>query len=165
MLKEFIYDWKTKKALKKAINRNTISFNEAKNIGFLFDNDENYKQSKLLIENLTKAGKTISFLIKSDQKEAEGTNYFLKSDFKWYGKIENQKIIQFINKPFDYLFLLNENPHYLSEYILASSNAKCRVGIYNEDKKVFFELMFDNKSKEPYSTFYKTIETYLKQIK
>jgi len=60
---------------------------------------------------------------------------------------------------------LNENPHYVSEYILASSIAKCRVGIHNEEKEAFFELMFDNKQKQPIDSFYKTVKGYLDKIK
>jgi len=165
MIKEFIYNWKTKKALKQIKKKETISFSDAKNIGLLFDNDENYQKTKGFIASLTNDGKIVSVLIKSKEKEVSNSNYFTEKQCKWFGKIENESVNKFINIEFDYLFLLNENPHYLSESILASTNAKCKVGIHNEEKEQFFELMFDNSKKESIDSFYKTVKGYLDKIK
>lgn len=165
MLKEPIFKWKTKSALKKSAKYETISFDKAKSIGFLFDDDSNYKKTTAFIETLTKEGKTVSILIKSDEKEIQSEKHFTTKQFKWFGKIENDNVSKFINTQFDYLFLLNENPHYLSEFILASTKAKCKVGFHNEDKEAFFELMFDNSKKEPIDKFYKTVKGYLDKIK
>ena len=117
MLKEFIYNWKTNSALKNSAKIENVSFDKATSIGFLFEDDSNYKITKTFIETLTKEGKSVSILIKSDEKEIISEKHFTSKQCKWFGKIENENVVKFINTPFDYLFLLNENPHYLSEYI------------------------------------------------
>lgn len=165
MLKEPIYKWKTKSALKKDTKRETISFDKANSVGFLFDDDTNYQKSKQFIESISNEGKTVSILIKSNEKEPQSEKHFTQKQCKWHGKIDNDRVNKFIENSFDYLFLLNENPHFLSEYILASSIAKCRVGIHSEEKEVFFELMFDNKQNQPIDSFYKTVKGYLDKIK
>lgn len=165
MLKKPIYKWKTKSALKKGADRKTISFENATSIGLLFDDDTNYQKSKTFIETLSNTGKTISILIKSTEKEAPSEKHFSIKQCKWHGKIDNEHVNKFIKTSFDYLFLLNKNPHYLSEYIVASSQAKCRVGIHHEGKEAFFELMFNYKQKQSIDSFYKTVEEYLTKIK
>ena len=165
MIKEIVYQWKTKSILKKDAKKETISFDKAKNIGLLFDNEDNYKATKSFIDSLTSEGKIVTVLIKSKEKEAPSNQHFTLKDCKWHGKIESAVVDKFIQNPFDYLFLLNEEPHYLTEFILASSKAKCKVGIHNEAKEQFFELMFDNSKKEPIDKFYKTVKGYLDKIK
>ena len=165
MLKEPIIKYKTKKSVKFPTFKETISFSNAKSIGLLFENDENYKKTKPFIEMLTKEGKSVTFLIRSKEKESPSSNHYIHSDFNWIGTITSEKIDKFINNSFDYLFMLNEDCHFLNEYILASSKAKCRVGLNNENNQRLFELMFDNSKKESIDKFYKTVKGYLDKIK
>lgn len=165
MLKELIVKYKTKKAIKAPNKKETVSFSSAKSIGLLFDSDENYKKTKPFIEVLTKEGKTVTVLIRSKGKEPPTENHYLHKNFNWIGRNTSDKIEKFINNSFDYLFMLNDECHYLNEYILATSKAKCRVGLNNEKYQHFFELMFDNSKKESIDSFYKTVKGYLDKIK
>ena len=153
MIKESVLKYKTNKFLKSNAEKYSVSFNKAKTIGLLFDNDENYKLSKPFIELLSKEGKSVNLLILSHKKEVPTINHYVEKDFNWIGNVTSNKVEQFINKPYDYLFMLNEEIHYLNKYILAASKAKCRVGLHNEENEEFFELMFDNSKKEPIYKF------------
>ena len=165
MLKEFIYNWKIKQALKKTSERKTVSFEKAKSIGMLFDDEANYEKTKNFIKSLIADGKSVTTLIKSKEKEPPTHNHYTEKECKWNGSTSSEAITHFFNKKFDYLFLLNETPHFLTEYILAKSQSNCKVGIYNEKKEPFFELMFANEKKEPIDKFYKTVKGYLDKIK
>ena len=165
MIKEIIYDWKTKGLLKKKPKKDIIDFDKAKNIGLLFDSITNYKSTKKFIESLTEEGKTVQILIKTTEKEAANSQYFTEKECKWYGKIASSSVQSFTSNAFDYLFLLNDNPHYLTEHIFALCNAKCSVGIHNPEKEDFYDLMFENSKNESIDGFYKTVKGYLDKIK
>lgn len=165
MLKEPIYNWKTRKALKHNAKRDNVSFNKAKHIGVLFENEANYQKSKTLISSLTEDGKQVTVLIKSDQKEPPSSQHYTENQFKWHGKIESSAAQKFISTPFDYLLMLNTEIHFLNKYLIASSKAKCRVGVTNKHSEFLFELMFENSKKEPIGDFYKTVKGYLDKIK
>ena len=165
MIKEPILKYKTKKALNKPNKKQSTTFESAKSIGFLFDNNDNYKKTKSFIEKLTNEGKSTIILIRSKEKEAPTSKHYVHKDFNWSGSVSSERVSNFIKTKFDYLFMLNDEIHYLNQYILASSEAKCRVGLNKEEFQPFFELMFENSNKESIDKFYNTVKSYLDKIK
>lgn len=164
-MKKFIYSWKTKRKIKNPPERMNVGFADVNSIGFLFNNKIEYQNTKPFINSLSNEGKKVTILILTNEKKSPDSKYLSKSECKWFGKIDSYVANKFIVTQFDYLFFLNKKSHFICEYILASSKAKCRVGLRNESKKHFFELMFDQDKNEPTESFYKTVKGYLEKIK
>lgn len=145
--------FKNKSALKQENGRNTIPFNKAKKIGVIVDDlDANGRAVSKFVDELEKEGKKVEVIGFTKTKEISGLKPNYKAlrvkDFNWLGKIKREDLKKFIKTDFDYLFSLNTSSFLPFENILAQSRAKCRVGVYNQKKEGFFELMVQPKKKD-----------------
>ena len=62
-------------------------------------------------------------------------------DLQFWGNITHPKAKAFIDTPFDYLFQVDMVGHPAINYLLAKSQAKCRVGYYDTVRTGLFEMM------------------------
>ena len=72
---------------------------------------------------------------------------FQKKDIKWTGKLLNFRLKKFIRTDFDYLFSIVDSSSLALDAVLAHSNAKCRVGKFEDNKSDLYELMVHQKGK------------------
>lgn len=141
-----------RKQLQKLLHNNNNQryaprFAEAKQIGILFDanNQDMEKPLANLIRQLEKEGKSVvPFTYFEGERQAAFQfpyEAFTSSDIDWLGNVRSEKVHKFMGKKFDFLFCFQETANEVIDLILAGSQAKCRVGIYQQGRENFYELM------------------------
>jgi hypothetical protein len=86
-------------------------------------------------------------------------SYFHPKNFGWKGKINHSGLHEFIDTKFDVLISYYKEPHLELNLITASSKSNFKVGLTNEDERLF-DLMIDVEPKE-FSVFTKELKKYL----
>ena len=66
---------------------------------------------------------------------------FSKENISFWGSFLGKPINDFVNADFDFLICLDEQPNSMIRSILANSHAKCRVGRFEENNQVMFEML------------------------
>lgn len=147
MLKKIALKLKSRLALKyNKVKRMTPAFQNARTVGVLIkDIGKHTTLLKKLISELEADGKKVHILSyeKNKKEIIQGIKYdvITKKDISLMGNFKSLPIKKFIKTDFDYLFSLNTSSFLLFENILARCRAKCRVGVFNENKKEYFEMM------------------------
>jgi hypothetical protein len=147
-IKKFFLDAEINKAAKKNRSRCSVKYNDAKKIGILYSVTDLAKHElvKSFIKELEAAGKAVevyTFLDKGKENFEFRYEFFEAADFGIFGKLASESLSKFIEKPFDFLFLIDLIPNIYMNYILARSKAKCRVGKYFPEQANYFELMIN----------------------
>jgi len=144
------------RALKKnSARRVTLNFKDARRIGILFliQQEGQHQAMNRFVDVLKKEGKMMEAMTWFSQ--AHGSpynfpyNFFTEKDIDATGKLKSQEVDRFIEQPFDYLYCICNQRHLVFDYILAKSQAKCRIGKHAPDSEKFFELMVTGKDNEP----------------
>lgn len=150
------------------VPRHTINYKEAKRIGILFQTTK--QQSTEWFQNLKdrfkKDGKEVEllgFVPKAPQNDLE-EDFFTSKDISISGKIASDKVREFVNKEFDYLYCISEENSAVFDSILAESRAKCRVGRYSQRKDMLYEMMIHIKPEDSYHTLVDEMLKYTKAI-
>ncbi|WP_448518759.1 DUF6913 domain-containing protein [Rhodoflexus sp.] len=148
-LKRYFIRKRLQAVLRHEKRRHAPLFAEAKQIGILFNADNQAIEKPLasFIRQLEKEGKSVTSLTYFDSERQGAFQFpyevFTGSEIDWLGNIRSEKANKFIEKKFDFLFCFSAQPSDVTDLLLASSAAKCRVGVcYKEGREDFFELMF-----------------------
>ncbi|MEI6765781.1 MAG: hypothetical protein WCM76_09080 [Bacteroidota bacterium] len=155
-------------------NKLMTSLAEAKSIGILYNvEDEQLNQrftafvSRLQSER--KEVRTLGFIKYKDTPHycfpKLMSDYVTRRTTTWYGKPFGDKVRDFANKEFDILFNLDlqDNPTLL--YITGISQAKLKVGKFNEAHTSFFDLMIAAEAGVSVESFCEQVITYMNMIK
>ncbi len=142
--------WRTRAALRKNKSlRASIPYAQAQSFGLLFtvEDTQKHQEVKNLLRLLHQDGKraeVLEFLPRKKENPEFMFDFFSPQDVSVWGDITSDKAIDFANKPFDYIFYLDEapNPHLL--YLLARSKAHCRVGRHMPACEPYFEMMIEH---------------------
>lgn len=127
--------------------RSTPRFAEAKQIGILFnaDNQAIEKPLAAFIRRLEKEGKQVTpfTYFEGERRAAFQFAYEAITDreISWLGSIKSEKAHKFMEKNFDFLFCFHAQPSEVTDLLLAGSRAKCRVGFYEKGREPLYELM------------------------
>lgn len=146
---------RNKLALKKELHLfKTVPFQEAHRIGILAEDlNKNKKAIENLIAKIKAEGKEVDVLclsnVKEIQKQKKDFHLFSKKDISWKGNFKKIFIEDFIKTDFDFLFDLSANKNLALDNILARSKAKCRIGIFNEKREKYLDLMISPKKQQP----------------
>ena len=141
--------YRTKKAQEANLeHRNSGSYETSKFIGILYHNDDQTKiddAEKLatLIKMDGKNVKTMAYEHRSSIKHLPHDT-FSKNNFDFWGRFIGKPLQDFVTTEFDFLICLDEEPNRLIKSVLAHSQAKCRIGRYNEMNQQTFEMLFNN---------------------
>ena len=160
----------TNKVIKKGkIERGSVSYDMAESVGILFTVIDRPKHSliKKFIKLLEKDNKKVDVLcLLGEGKENYDFifDYFTTRDFSLFGHVVSQSILLFIQKKFDYLIVLDTESNIFTDNILAKSNAKCRIGIYHDDRDPFYELMIKIQKDHSVEELIDQVYHYLKVI-
>ncbi|WP_460219200.1 DUF6913 domain-containing protein [Psychroserpens sp. MEBiC05023] len=103
--------------------------------------------------------KIIAFVEDPKDSNVLWDTYFNPKDFGWKGKINNIDLQSFIDTKFDVLISFYRTHHLELNLITALSNANFKVGLTNEDQRLY-DLMIDVKPKE-FLVFKKELKKYL----
>ncbi len=161
---------RTKSTLKKnMIIRASTSFNDAKTIGIIFSADDKYKfdcikQFKKDLENEGKIVEVLSYLGKGKDNYEFLFDFFTARDISFWGRFTSTLVNNFISQPFDFLFSVDIKSNIYTDNILACSQAKCRVGLFRENKSQFFELMINVNDSKPISVLIHDMYHFTKKL-
>ena len=142
-----------RKALKNnKFKRKSLGFDKIQKVGVIL-NDKNLDSSEVdkFIQRFKEEGISVEVLCYKTKKSSSPKLKskfisFQKKDIKWTGKLLNFKLKKFIRTDFDYLFSIVDNSSLALDAVLAHSNAKCRVGRFEDNRSDLYELMVCNES-------------------
>ena len=129
--------------------RESVAYKTASKIGIIFCNDEQRKieDADKLVSLLKKDSKKVSVIAQEQEKAVKHLPYdtFNKENFSFWGKFIGKPINDFISADYDFLVCLDEQPNFLIRSILANSQAKSRIGKFNENNQQTFEMLLKDK--------------------
>jgi uncharacterized protein DUF6913 len=142
-------NFKTKKAYKSNSGlRESVSYKSAERIGILFCNDEQRKLNDVdkLSDLLKKDNKKVKIIAQENKSGFKHLPYdtFNEDNFSFWGKFIGKPINDFIKADYDFLICLDDRPNHMIRSILANSQAKCRIGKFDEDNEQMFEMMLES---------------------
>ncbi len=172
MFKDSIIRYRSRRSLKNnKVERENPSFYAARIIGVIFtwEGEKKGEVIRKLLEELDLAGKKFEVLSyhphpDSDTKPPEAFNIFTKKDFSYFGLIRSEKIDQFINTKFDFLFHLDTLSNLYIENILARCQAKCRVSRFDLSRKEYYDFMIKAGDNQAIDQLCKQIMHYTKSL-
>ena len=143
--------YKTNKAQKSNIGiRESVAYSAANKFGIIFCNDEISKidAADKLISLLKKDAKKVKVIAQENKSAIKHLPYdtFTKDNISFWGNFIGKPINDFINTEYDFLICLDQQPNSLVRSVLASSQAKCRIGKFEENNQQSFEMLLQNKN-------------------
>lgn len=152
-IKEKILSLYTKRLIKtRRVVRTSVGFQRAQNIGILYsaDGPQKHEVVRHLATQFNKMGKQVAGLCYATTPIQFANLAFptiTHRDLQLWGTITHPQAQAFINTPFDYLYQVDLEGHPVLDYLLAKSQAKCRIGYYDSLRAHLFEMMvtFDKK--------------------
>jgi hypothetical protein len=146
-IKEKILALYTKRLIKtNRLVRTNVGFQQAQNMGILYSVDTPQKNEAVLYleVQLKKMGKQVTGLCYA-ATPIQAINLTFPTitlhDIRLWGTITHPQAQAFVNTSFDYLFQVDVVGHPVLDYLLAKSQAKCRVGYYHTLRTSLFEIM------------------------
>lgn len=146
--------------------RQIVKFEEAKEIGIIFDATDTDQTAVVnqFADSLRGTKKKISmFGFYNFPRPAINFNfpYFNQKSLNWYLEPNGILVKEFIEKKFDILINVSVSENLPLEYISALSNASYRIGLYNPNKLFCYDFMIDLKGKNNLPKFTEQVKHYL----
>ena len=146
-IKEKLLSLYTKHLIKaRRAERTNVGFQQAQRIGILYSRGSTKKQEAVnrLATQLRQLGKQVTKLCYATTPTpvnnlADPT--ITPRDIQLFGRIIYPQAKSFVNTPFDYLYQVDLEGQPVLDYLLAKSQAKCRVGHYTAARAALFEIM------------------------
>lgn len=119
---------------------------KVKTIGFLVDEArfqdfeqlyDCYKELHLLPKDI----KLFSFIESKKKLPSLRQNQVQTKDFDWKGVMHNQNAQEFLDRSFDVLVGLYKGKHEFLDLLVATSNAKFKVGFHGSDERLYDLLL------------------------
>ena len=147
LFKKLFIERNTKRAIKKStVSRDNISFRKAQSIGIIYS-WEGKRKAEIINEfakEMEMSGKKVQILCYSrvDLKIVPvEVDFFSEKDFDNFGKLKSEKLKNFKNLRFDFLYHLDTLPNVYIDNIMALSNARCRVSRADYTRKHLYDFM------------------------
>ncbi len=175
-IKDYFGNARLTSLLAKQNNRKVIfcNLNQAKSIGLIYELKDESDQKRLL--NFIKVLKgdfgvrNVKSLAFYNEKEEEfflqsklSFNYFLASDLNWRREPLKNECKTFADEQFDILIDLTDEFSIPLRSILLSSNAKFKVGKFNEINQSYYDFMIESETLN-FNQFKEEIIRYLTMI-
>ena len=147
MLGKIFIPYHTQRRSRKKVHRLSSSYDQATTIGVVCSYGSLIEQDNQIdefVENLKNESKKVSLLVfheNSSNTSGISNNSFSKRDLNFFGFWNNEKVKVFLEKEFDFLINLDLEYNMFIGNIMASSKARCRIGVYNEEAENSLELM------------------------
>lgn len=140
----------------------------ARSIGILFDATslESQKTAQQYAQSLQDKGKNVRLLgfLNSRQKDENfAFRHFNKRDINWMLCPKGPEVTDFMQQPFDILFVLSYQSNLQFEYIASLSKASFRVGPYTEHT-YSYDLMLDTSAQDDLNPFIQQAELFLNKM-
>ena len=147
LFKKLFIERNTKRAIKKStVSRDNISFKKAQSIGIIYS-WEGKRKAEIINEfakEMDMSGKKVQILCYSrvDLKIVPvEVDFFSEKDFDNFGNLKSEKLKNFKNLRFDFLYHLDTLPNVYIDNIMALSNARCRVSRADYTRKDLYDFM------------------------
>jgi hypothetical protein len=147
-IKNSLYQSVLKQRGSKRPARTIINLNDAKSIGIIYDStdpDHDITITKCA-EMLRNKGKTVEIIAFINDKKIDhkgDITIFNPKVVNWYGIPLDERVNSFCHKPFDLLICAILSESKPLEYIAYLSEAKYRIGPFDEKKTHCYDLMIE----------------------
>ena len=140
-----------KEVLKKNRKTDLVTLSKTKNIGILFDakNSKSIQSSKSFLKYFLNRNIDVDVLGFVNNRKKDSVhiatihvNYFNLTDLNILGIPNSNKMESFIKKKHDILINLSLDNSFETKYLALLSNAKYKVGVYDTDNILSYDLMF-----------------------
>ena len=150
-IKTYFLTLRTRHALEQnALVRTMPAYARAKSIGILFSSHYEGADAKAinhLFRRFRDEGKNVRALTHFPGERSNPFDFkfdfFSDKDLTLMGHLKSDAVEMFVNTEFDFLYCIFDQPFLPFEYILAQSKARFRVGIYQPDRTLSYELMIN----------------------
>ena len=151
-----------------ATRKSTVDDNKIKTIAVLLNANEfhEFEVFRVYFKELgliSPKNKIVAFTLDDKLEHNKWNAHFSPKDFGWKGKIKNLDLQGFINEPYDMLVCFFKKPVLQLNLITAASKAKLKVGISNEDERLY-DLIIDVNLKD-INIFKQELKKYLNILK
>ena len=147
LFKKLFIERNTKLAIKKStVSRDNISFRKAQSIGIIYS-WEGKRKAEIINEfakEIEMSGKKVQTLCYSRvdlQIVPVDVDFFSEKDFDNFGNLKSEKLKNFKNLRFDFLYHLDTLPNVYIDNIMALSSARCRVSRADYTRKDLYDFM------------------------
>jgi hypothetical protein len=156
----------------KKMQRKIQIFNldQAKSIAVVYNGstENDFNRAAGLIRHLNAQGKMVKSIGLVLQKERPHympvkLNYEIitQNELNWYKKPRGQFVDEFIKYPFDILINLDLALNDSLRYVVTLSNAKFKIGLFNEEHQNIYDFMLEGIEPNKVSHFIKELLHYL----
>tara|TARA_A100001035_G_scaffold277666_1_gene274921 strand:- start:583 stop:1134 length:552 start_codon:yes stop_codon:yes gene_type:complete len=177
---KFIEDFKTKvgkwvfqrQLLSNKRSKFICNLEDARSVGILYDatDEENINHIKPFVSyffDLKKEVKALGFVNSNSLSHFHipklQYDFFNKKDLNWYYRPQNYIIDNFVKKEYDILINLCDSSIIPMKYLIASSVARFKIGIYEKNYEIY-DLMISLKDINDKSKLMYEIKHYVKLI-
>ena len=162
------------KSIRKYVNKllatrkSSVDSNKVKTVAVLLNTEEfhEFEVFRVYFKELgliSPKHKIVAFTLDDKSEHNKWNVHFSPKDFGWKGKIKNLDLQSFIDEPYDMLVCFYKNPVLQLNLITATSKAKFKVGISNEDERLY-DLIIDVNLKD-INIFKQELKKYLNILK
>ena len=151
------------------VERVIINLDDTKTVGIIYDstNPDNDIIITKFAGGLRKDGKTVDILgFVNDKKIDHKADIivFNSKNLAWTRVPVDERVEAFAGKNFDILLACFIGENFPLEYVAAISNARWRVGVYDENKTDRYDMMINLGDKNDIQYFLEQATYFLKQI-
>ena len=152
------------------VQRAVINFDDTKSVGIIYDstNPDNDTIITKFAEGLRKDGKTVEILgFVNDKKTDHKADIivFNTKNLDWTRVPADERVEAFAGENFDILLACFIGESFPLEFVAAISNARWRLGVYEENKTDRYDMMVKLGDKSDIQYFLEQAIYFLKQIK
>lgn len=145
----------------------SVNDNKISSVGVILHLDEfsNFEKFRNFLKDMDLRPNRVKIIAYSEEEPAIDKlwdSYYNTKDFGWKGNIVNTELDTFINQPFDLLISYYKKPELELNMITAKSRANFKVGLSNEDPRLF-DLIIDVETTE-FELFTKELLKYLRVL-
>lgn len=164
--------WRTRQRLKKggSVARTNIPYYESQKVGLIFSVEDMEKHEAIkhlvhMLEQDKKQVTVLSYLPKGKENYKFKFDFFSETSFTLSGNVKSENILNFINTKFDYIFHIDPRcENIMIDYILVQSKATCRIGICENNKTEFYELIYKPTSGKNIKSIVEEVLNYTKAL-
>ncbi len=153
---------------RKKREKKLVPFEKAEHIGILYSWSDSKKEEALIafIEKMG-AEKKVEVLCFNPTRGPVNSQHptFDESILTNFGKLNSEDVQRFVKIPFEYLFHLDFESNEILKNILIQTNAKCRIGVHNEEHTGYYELMIGINKSSGISNFADQMIKYVRAIR
>ncbi|MGF1636800.1 MAG: hypothetical protein ACFCUU_06980 [Cyclobacteriaceae bacterium] len=173
-MKKFFISTAIKRLIKRdKAERYNTPYNEARTFLVVFTaaGNEKIKLVRELEASLKKDNKDVTFLCIQLSEDGspdvgldDGMIILDQREINWLGELKNENVRRILQK--DYDFLLHADPEHslITDFILASTKSRCRVGPFEEGKHLIYDLMVKVESSSSSQFFLQQMIRYTKSL-